>query len=200
MTLLRLLLKARSNCYNYYDVTTYDDGSQTWTYLFTACDESGDNSEAGGSGSNNDPPPAPDCSSVQNQFTGEPTATLLYGDVYYGGPLNPGVIKPATYSWTFYQSTLGLWSYNSTEAATLFLDGNKQWEFKTLTHGSLSLSGAVIGGTLTMIETAPAVATLGKYSAAMTLTYVLSASAICKGSPITFGSDVNTSTGYFTAN
>lgn len=73
------------SCTNYYYVTTYTDGSETWLYLFTDC-EAGGNSEVGGGGNSIGVPAS--AGSSPGGFSGSPGSGP--GDHALTGHLLPG--------------------------------------------------------------------------------------------------------------
>jgi len=98
--------------------------------------------------------------------------------------------RTKVYDWVFLKQIAGLFSYHSYEKGVHKLIGS-DWQWQTLNHQGIALSGAVVGGTVTCNITS-AVNTVGTYYSGMQLYWATTQSFVWKGSPVNLSSTGNT--------
>jgi len=185
-----------STCTNWFWVTHWSDGTTTEQYLYTTCTGGGDTEGGGGGG--NYTPPEDLCSSATANFQNQINVLPVNGSENILSTNTSGYTRTRVYNWVFAQSAIGVWSYTSTENGTHSYDGTN-WRWVSLTHGGISMSGIVIGGTFS-ISVVNSQATLGLYNALMSLTWSTTASFVCAGSPVNLGSGPYTTSCAFNSN
>lgn len=157
-------------CTDWYWVTTtyYADGHTETTskFAYRTCETT-----SGGG-------PQEDCSAKEDEIEGYSTSESLSQAIL----TQTAKTRVKTYSWVFFKQSFGMWRFVSHEEGThTFV--NNEWIWKSLVHKSVSKEGLSIGGSLSATVHS-AVATVGKYWAAMELVYTIEASIICRGFPI----------------
>jgi hypothetical protein len=147
-----------------------DPGSvDCWCELIGGCEDEG------GGGEN--------CSQTQNSLEGTPDSEIEN----IISENETATTRDKKYDWVIFKQNMGLYKFVSHENG-VHVKVNNEWRWQSLTHNTITRTGGVIGGTVscTLIEAVP---TLGLYYASMTISYHIEASAICNGSPFSFGND-----------
>ncbi|WP_443944288.1 hypothetical protein ACJVDH_15365 [Pedobacter sp. AW1-32] len=131
--------------------------------------------------------PTTDCSSETNSMrfmiTNETVGNEIVGQ--------NATTRVKNYDWKIAKQQLGLWSYVSHEQGTHAFTNN-EWRWQSLEHKSITRTGAVVGGDISITEIS-ATTTMGIYNTVMEVKFNLMASIACKGSPITTSNDYSAS-------
>jgi hypothetical protein len=163
-------------CIDWYWVT-YDQYSGevvSEMFLYTSCyDPCSFNS--GGSNGNTS------CAEASNKIKAGPVSEMANFSVEQESREERTVI----YTWTFLKHYFDWWQFKSIEKGIHTKQQNGTWKWKSLTHVGITKTGFVMGASIDCTVHS-AIPTVGMYFAGMTLNFTYSASAVCKGFPITF--------------
>jgi len=165
-------------CVDWYYVT-YDQTTGNVVneiYLYSTCyDPCSFNSNPNGGGSSGE-----NCSNVANQLKGGPISTQVGI-----GLIDEGISeRKYAYTWGFYKQINGMWEFRSIEVGTHKKQPDNTWRWKSLVHDRVTKIGWTLGGTVDCQATG--VSVVGLYVAGMQLDYTITASAVCKGSPLSW--------------
>lgn len=156
-----------------YDPTTYQVVNEI--FMYTTCyDPCNFNSNAGGSAPNEN------CNDVTSQLNSGPTSSDVGIDFVSEGNGE----RQRLYKWRFHKHPAGLWEFRSIEIGTHKQQPDGSWKWKDLVHQSVTRVGYTLGASIECTVNA-SMAEVFEQLAGMQLDYTITASAVCKGSPIT---------------
>jgi hypothetical protein len=162
-------------CIDWYLITTiyYVDGTTETSeeYLYTTCQSSGDGGGEGGASQEN-------CESELDTISGNAASE----DLGVMPTSETATTREKVYTWIFYKQRFGMWSFQSLEKGK-HVKTNNEWRWQSLTHQNVAKEGFIIGGSVNCTITAN-IPNVSTYNAGMELFYTITASAVCKGSPL----------------
>lgn len=144
-------------------------------YLYTSCYESCSFTSGGAANGNGNT----SCAEATNKIKAGPVSENAGISVEQESPEERTVI----YSWYFLRHVFDWWQFKSIEKGIHERQQNGKWKWKSLTHVGVTRTGFVMGATIdcTVHNAQP---TVGIYFASMELNFTYSASAVCKGFPL----------------
>ncbi len=145
------------------------------------CEGGGDPCDLAGIGCEDPGGDEPDCDAMQQESEGASVSEEISSETVSAS----ATIRTKKYHWVIYKQNQNLWKFTSHESGVHIKTTNvaNPWKWQSLEHINVSKEGVWTGGVIDCTVNTSDVA-LGLYWAAMDLNYTITASAICRGTPL----------------